>query len=122
MCLSQPATPRVATRRDRRALVQDDSANPTDPVVAALERAREDQTKVRTVDCVQIGPWEVDTWYYSPYPPEFAGLPKLYVCEWCLKYMKKPETLARHAATCAPRHPPGTEVRTLSSFTCNIIT
>jgi histone acetyltransferase MYST1 len=108
--LLQSMTPRVATRRDRRAQILDDSAHPADPVVAALERAREDQTKVRTVDCVQIGRWELDAWYYSPYPAEYANLPKLYLCEWCLKYMRRPETLARHAATCAPRHPPGTEI------------
>ena len=27
-------------------------------------------------------------WYQSPYPEEYTVLPKIYICEFCLKYMK----------------------------------
>ena len=36
----------------------------------------------------QIGRYEIDTWYFSPYPEEYMKQPKLYICEFCLKYMK----------------------------------
>lgn len=33
-----------------------------------------------------------------------------YVCEFCLRYMRKPQTLARHRPQCQLRHPPGDEI------------
>ena len=37
-------------------------------------------------------------------------MPKLFLCEFCLKYMKSRPILKRHIAKCAWRHPPGTEI------------
>jgi len=48
--------------------------------------------------------------YYSPYPEEFSKCASLFVCEFCLKYMKKPKTLDRHKLKCELRHPPGDEI------------
>lgn len=45
---------------------------------------------------IEIGDYEVDTWYSSPYPQEYAVLEKLYLCEFCLSYMTTRDTLARH--------------------------
>lgn len=45
---------------------------------------------------IEIGDYEVDTWYSSPYPKEYADRKKLYICEFCLSYMKTRETLGRH--------------------------
>ncbi len=28
--------------------------------------------------------------YYSPYPEDFAGVERLYLCEFCLKYARRP--------------------------------
>ena len=52
----------------------------------------------------------MDTWYYSPYPEPYASLERLHLCEFCLKYFGKRSTLARHAAKCDLRHPPGDEI------------
>jgi hypothetical protein len=49
----------------------------------------------------------MDTWYYSPYPEEYRNVDKLFVCEWCLKYMRKQKTLMKHASKCTMRSPPG---------------
>ena len=49
-------------------------------------------------------------WYQSPYPEEFSCLPKMYVCEFCLKYMKSGTILRRHASKCVWKHPPGDEI------------
>lgn len=59
---------------------------------------------------LEIGRFEMNTWYSSPYPDEYARLPKVYLCEFCLKYMKTGTILRRHMAKCVWRHPPGDEI------------
>lgn len=59
---------------------------------------------------VYFGGYEVDTWYSSPYPSEYKVLGKVFVCEYCLKYMKSATILRRHMAKCSWRHPPGDEI------------
>ncbi|KAL8570423.1 Histone acetyltransferase kat7 [Nucella lapillus] len=59
---------------------------------------------------MEIGRFEIATWYSSPYPEEYARLPKIYLCEFCLKYMKTATILRRHLAKCVWRHPPGDEI------------
>jgi len=48
---------------------------------------------------LEMGRFEMDTWYASPYPEEYARLPKIYVCEYCLKYMKTSIIMRRHAVS-----------------------
>jgi histone acetyltransferase MYST1 len=59
-----------------------------DPTTAILEKEHEELTKVKYIDRIQFGKYEIDTWYFSPYPDDFGKQPKLYICEYCLKYMK----------------------------------
>lgn len=40
----------------------------------------------------------------------FVSLPKLFLCEFCLKYSKSKAVLDRHQEKCTWRHPPGTEI------------
>jgi histone acetyltransferase MYST1 len=56
---------------------------------------------------IEFGRYEMDTWYYSPYPEPYASCSKLYVCEYSLKYFRKKKTLLRHLAKLDIRHPPG---------------
>jgi MYST family zinc finger domain len=65
--------------------------------------------RIRTI---RIGVYEVDTWYDAPFPEEYAAVPegKLYMCEFCLKYMKSPFGAARHRTKCTLLHPPGDEI------------
>ncbi|XP_070544573.1 histone acetyltransferase KAT8-like [Ptychodera flava] len=81
-----------------------------DPTTAALEREHEAITKIKYVDKVQIGKYEIDTWYFSPFPEDFGKAPKLWVCEYCLKYMKWEKTYRHHLSTCVRRQPPGKEI------------
>ncbi|XP_043684386.1 histone acetyltransferase KAT7 isoform X1 [Vespula pensylvanica] len=60
--------------------------------------------------CVEMGKWEMEVWYQSPYPEEFSRAPKLYLCEYCLRYAKSRQVLRRHREKCLWRHPPGHEV------------
>lgn len=59
---------------------------------------------------IHLGQFEIDTWYTSVYPQEYALLPMLYVCEFCLKYMKSYEVLLRHNSKCKLTHPPAREI------------
>lgn len=86
----------------------------------AQARASDDLEKLRMqgqitegsnmIKTILFGRYELDTWYHSPYPEEYARLGRLYVCEFCLKYMKSQTILRRHMAKCVWKHPPGDEV------------
>ncbi|XP_076250022.1 lysine acetyltransferase chameau isoform X2 [Rhynchophorus ferrugineus] len=59
---------------------------------------------------IEMGKFQMEVWYQSPYPEDYARLPKLYICEFCLRYMKSRTILERHVMKCVWRHPPGEEV------------
>ncbi|XP_050297334.1 histone acetyltransferase KAT7 [Anthonomus grandis grandis] len=59
---------------------------------------------------IEMGKFEMEVWYQSPYPEDYARLPKLYICEFCLRYMKSRTILERHVIKCVWKHPPGDEV------------
>lgn len=75
-----------------------------DPTTAALEKEHEAITKVKYIDTLRIGKFEIDTWYFSPYPDEYGKVKTLYVCQYCLKYMKYEATYRRHCVSNA-KHP-----------------
>ncbi len=77
------------------------------PIDQKLEKEHDEKTKVKNIGCVEFGKYQVDAWYFSPYPDEYTDCAKLYVCEHCLKYMRHEKTLLKHKARCAIRHPPG---------------
>jgi histone acetyltransferase MYST1 len=81
-----------------------------DPEYEKLEREHEEATKVKNIQRIEIGPWEIDCWYFSPFPDEYCHQPKLFICERCLKYMRHQETLARHQPGCPYSGPPGAVV------------
>eukprot|EP01127_Copromyxa_protea_P024532 TRINITY_DN971_c0_g2_i1.p1 TRINITY_DN971_c0_g2~~TRINITY_DN971_c0_g2_i1.p1 ORF type:complete len:391 (-),score=56.44 TRINITY_DN971_c0_g2_i1:48-1151(-) len=70
----------------------------------------EEATRVKNINSIVLGQHEISTWYFSPYPEEFSRCSKLILCEFCLKYMRKPATLMRHQQKCTLRHPPGNEI------------
>ncbi|XP_033913916.2 histone acetyltransferase KAT7-like isoform X4 [Acipenser ruthenus] len=86
----------------------------------AQARASDDLEKLRLhgqitegsnmIKTILFGRYELDTWYHSPYPEEYARLGRLYMCEFCLKYMKSQTILRRHMAKCVWKHPPGDEI------------
>ncbi len=86
---------RRLTRREKRKY-EDDKSEELDPTMAALEKEHEEITKVKNIQCIEFGRYEVDTWYYSPYPDEYCKEEKLFICEFCLKYLKKKKTLEAH--------------------------
>lgn len=59
---------------------------------------------------IEFGKYEIETWYSSPYPQEYASLQKLIICEFCLQYVKSRTLLKRHRAKCTWFHPPANEI------------
>lgn len=78
-----------------------------------LEVARERMTRVKNVPAIVFSGWEVETWYWSPFPEQYHGH-KLYVCDYTLRYAKRKRDMVAHAeryaTSGAPRHPPGARV------------
>lgn len=113
--MEKPLTPggsdaRRVTRREKRKFGEDDNGIPMDEQNKALEKGHEERTKVKNIYSIQIGNYNVDTWYWSPYPEEYRNVTKLYMCEYCLKYMRYEQTLETHKQVCPLRHPPGNEI------------
>ena len=74
--------------------------SPADPIPAHSHQLRS----------VVMGKYEMDIWYSAPYPDEYLSLPRLYICEFCLKYFNSPMIMKRHMVKCGYRYPPGDEI------------
>lgn len=66
--------------------------------------------RVRNLERIQMGDNEIEPWYFSPYPAEFADCDLVYICEFCLSYFGSKVQFGRHRQKCQLHHPPGNEV------------
>ncbi|ORY32175.1 hypothetical protein BCR39DRAFT_524465 [Naematelia encephala] len=69
-------------------------------------------TPSQKIKKIRFGVFDIDTWFSAPYPEEYQHVPdgRLWLCEFCLKYMKSGFVAGRHAMKCKARHPPGDEI------------
>ncbi|KAI9175681.1 Histone acetyltransferase [Blastocladiella emersonii ATCC 22665] len=67
-------------------------------------------SRVKNLNKIQMGRHVVETWYFSPYPLEYAYIDTLYLCEFCLSYFASARAHERHRAKCTLTHPPGNEI------------
>ncbi|KAI9291025.1 hypothetical protein K502DRAFT_326484, partial [Neoconidiobolus thromboides FSU 785] len=67
-------------------------------------------SRVKNLNNIVMGKYEVESWYFSPYPPEMAHSDKIYLCEFCLIPLKNITQFGRHRAKCTLKHPPGREI------------
>jgi hypothetical protein len=86
-----------AQERAMQSMASSMNGNPLDP-------------NTRSPPAIEFGKHQINTWYSSPYPQEYAMQPRLYLCEFCLKYMKSRSILKRHRAKCNWFHPPANEI------------
>jgi hypothetical protein len=57
------------------------------------------------INKIRFGQFDIDTWYSAPYPEEYQYVPegRLWLCEFCLKFMKSGFVAGRHrVSTDAP--------------------
>jgi len=57
-------------------------------------------TKVKNIATIELGRYEIETWYLSPFSPEYNDCLKLFFCEFCLNFMKHKEQLQRLIVSC----------------------
>lgn len=72
------------------------------PPIEAIDSTSSSPSSLTALRCpasIQFGNYEIETWYSSPYPQEYARLHKLFICEFCLQYMKSKEILLRHSVS-----------------------
>ncbi|XP_058820696.1 histone acetyltransferase KAT6A isoform X2 [Topomyia yanbarensis] len=108
-------------RYDSKAFARETTPEPTTPTKKPLLTTLQSPSKFmaaqeRCPAAIEFGKFEIKTWYSSPFPQEYARLPKLFLCEFCLKYTKSKAVLQRHQDKCSWRNPPGTEI-----YRCNDI-
>ena len=76
----------------------------------SMTQSHSEISRVKNLNKLQIGKSEVEAWYFSPYPADYAHLPMLYICEFCLLYYPSLTQLKRHRTKCTLLHPPGNEI------------
>ncbi|GAA6043894.1 hypothetical protein JCM8097_004292 [Rhodosporidiobolus ruineniae] len=76
----------------------------------SMTQSHSEVSRVKNLDQIQIGKHLVEAWYFSPYPVEFAHLPVLHVCEFCLSFFASEKQIERHRKKCTLMHPPGNEI------------
>ena len=67
-------------------------------------------SRVRNLGHIQLGAFEMEPWYFSPYPSTFTAAETVYICEFCLSYFDSNQMFTRHRAKCTLLHPPGNEI------------
>jgi histone acetyltransferase HTATIP len=67
-------------------------------------------TRIKNIEMIELGRFRIKPWYFAPYPLELTKEPVIYLCEFCLKYMKSSKCLERHRTKCQLFHPPGNEI------------
>lgn len=98
------------TRHQKRKIEETHAEEGHEDFDAASLREHEEFTKVKNISKIELGRYEIDTWYFSPFPPEYSDCSKLFFCEFCLSFVKRKEQLARHMRKCDLKHPPGDEI------------
>lgn len=75
-----------------------------------LLRDHEEFTKVKNVEKIELGKFEMETWYFSPLPPEYNNVRQLYFSEYDLEFFKSRDQMLRHLKKVRLQHPPGVEI------------
>lgn len=72
--------------------------------------ASREKREIKFIEKLRLGKYEMDTWYYSAYPQEYERVSTMYVCQYCLQYMRLKSTFNAHQKECKQRGPPGREI------------
>ncbi|ORD94749.1 MYST2 [Enterospora canceri] len=67
----------------------------------------DEEVKVRNFNDIVFGNYQINTWYFSPYPKDVIKNRTVFICEFCLFYFSTQEKLNQHCSKCTIRSPPG---------------
>ncbi|CCX32049.1 acyl-CoA N-acyltransferase [Pyronema domesticum] len=76
----------------------------------SMTQSAHEISRVRNLSRIQMGKFELEPWYFSPYPVEYTQADMVYICEFCLSYFDSPRRFERHRGKCNLMHPPGNEI------------
>ncbi|WFD04519.1 histone acetyltransferase [Malassezia obtusa] len=76
----------------------------------SMTQCASEVSRVKNLNMLQMGKHQIEAWYFSPYPVEYAHIDCLYLCEMCLSYFPSEQLLKRHRRKCTLLHPPGNEI------------
>ncbi|KAJ3121291.1 hypothetical protein HK098_003800 [Nowakowskiella sp. JEL0407] len=100
---------KMAEKRFSERVRSESSSDPPVEEIVKSEAGEEVEIKSK-IKRVVLGKYVIDTWYSAPYPEEYNLQSTLYLCEFCLKYMKSQYVLGRHKKHCLYQYPPGDEI------------
>lgn len=116
---SVPGTPtpdgRTATPDDVKKEIPDEPFSKEKEVEklrtsGSMTQCASEVSRVKNLNMIQMGKHQIEAWYFSPYPAEYAYIPCLYLCEMCLSYFPSEFLVKRHRQKCTLLHPPGNEI------------
>ncbi|CCK71312.1 NuA4 histone acetyltransferase complex catalytic subunit ESA1 KNAG_0G02560 [Huiozyma naganishii CBS 8797] len=66
--------------------------------------------RVRNLNTVVMGEYEIEPWYFSPYPVELTDEDRIFIDDFTLQYFGSEKQYERYRKKCTLRHPPGNEI------------
>lgn len=66
--------------------------------------------RVRNLSKIIMGEFEIEPWYFSPYPIELTDYDEIYIDDFTLQYFGSKKQYERYRKKCTLRHPPGNEI------------
>ena len=66
--------------------------------------------RVRNLGKIIMGKYEIEPWYFSPYPIELTDEDVIYIDAFTLQYFGSKKQYERYRSKCTLRHPPGNEI------------
>ncbi|KAJ2701216.1 Histone acetyltransferase [Coemansia spiralis] len=76
----------------------------------SMTQSTSEIARMKNLIIIEMGQFQVEPWYFSPYPIEMAYTPVLYICEFCLCFYANRTQYVRHRSKCTLQHPPGNEI------------
>ena len=104
------AARKEAEEERRRTSAAADSEANGDGTATTARTSRTVSGPPTKIKCIQFGKFVIDTFYASPYPEEYSHESRLFICEFCLKYLPSEFVAYRHKLKCPAKHPPGDEI------------
>ncbi|VDK74126.1 unnamed protein product [Onchocerca ochengi] len=101
---------RIRKRKHSEMIESLNSHSSAEDERTALEKEHEEVTKVKHIERIRYGNYEIDTWYFSPYPDDYGKAHSLYICQYCMRYMKFERSYRIHLLECRRKEPPGVEI------------
>ncbi|EDO18332.1 hypothetical protein Kpol_1013p3 [Vanderwaltozyma polyspora DSM 70294] len=66
--------------------------------------------RVRNINKIIMGKFEIEPWYFAPYPIELTDEDVIYIDDFTLQYFGSKKQYERYRKKCTLRHPPGNEI------------